>query len=209
MKKYLTEFVGTFLLVLVFLVAGNVPASSAFLPIGYGGLLIALTWSGLEISGAHYNPAISFAAFLRGNIDKIDAIYYILCQLGGALLAAMIGSLLLGAQGVTDLNPHSTPAFAGLLCELIGTFAIAYTWLSTISNRRGNTVVAHGMAMGVVLPGLMYAFSGISVALFNPALALGCILLSVVSGSDWWLYLLGSAMGAAAAATFVMNVGEE
>jgi len=208
MKKYLTESIGAFLLTLVFIVAGNVPGNTQLMPLGYAGLLIALTYSGIGVSGAHYNPAITFAVFLRGKIDKIDTIYYILFQFIGSFFAALIGSLLLGAQGITDLNPHVTPAFTGLLSELIGTFALAYTWLATTKERNGHSVIARGLAIGCLLPGLMYTFSGISRALFNPALALGSMLTGTVSGSDWWLYFLGSAMGAATAATFVAATEE-
>jgi aquaporin Z len=201
MKKYLTEMTGTFLLTLIFMVAGNVPNAMVWMPLGYAGLLAALTLSCMPVSGAHFNPVITFAVFLHRRIDKIDTIYYVVFQCAGAFLATLFGSLMLGAQGVTDLNPHATPAFIGFLSELIGTFALAYVWLATTKDRDGHTMLTHALALFLVLPGLMYAFSGISLAMFNPALAFGNMLLGTISASDWWLYIIGSGMGAAAAAT--------
>ena len=68
MKKYLTEFVGTFFLVLIIGLSNNP------LAIGFG--LTVLVYMGAHISGAHYNPAVSFAMLLRKEINSSDFFKY-------------------------------------------------------------------------------------------------------------------------------------
>ena len=70
MKKYLTEFVGTFFLVLIIGLSNNP------LAIGFG--LTVLVYMGAHISGAHYNPAVSFAMLLRKEINSSNFFKYLL-----------------------------------------------------------------------------------------------------------------------------------
>src|SRR4029079_9755831 len=86
MKKYITEFIGTLFLVLaVGLSGGN--------PLAIGAALMVMIYAGGHISGAHYNPAITLAVYLRGKISLNEALVYMGCQLGGALVAALLVSL--------------------------------------------------------------------------------------------------------------------
>src|SRR5258708_4253160 len=88
MKKYLTEFIGTFFLVLVVALTGN--------PLAIGGVLIAMVYAGGSISGAHYNPAVTFALFLDKKISQQEAFKYIATQMLAGILAAAMFSLLHG-----------------------------------------------------------------------------------------------------------------
>ena len=71
MKKYLTEFVGTFFLVLIIGLSQN--------PIAIGFGLTVLVYMGAHVSGAHYNPAVSFAMLLRKEINSSDFFKYFNC----------------------------------------------------------------------------------------------------------------------------------
>lgn len=197
MKKYITEGIGSFFLTLIFLLTANLPSVYSWMPLAYAAFLIALGTIFYTLSGAHFNPLITFTAFLRGHIDRIDAIYYVLSQVAGALAASLFATLLLSAQGVTDLNPQAVPAFTGLLCELMGAFLVACAWAVGASGHRYN------WRPGAVMPGIMYAFRGISGGFFNPAVALGSMVIGRVGFEDAWLYTLAAAMGAAAATTFL------
>ena len=66
MKKYLTEFIGTFFLVFTIgcAVIGNAPG--VIPPLAIGAALMVMVYAGGHISGAHYNPAVTVALFLRG-----------------------------------------------------------------------------------------------------------------------------------------------
>ena len=81
MKNYITEFIGTFFLVLAIGLTGN--------PIAIGTMLMVMVYMGGHISGAHYNPAVSIAMIFRGLLSIKEAINYILSQLAGAFLAAI------------------------------------------------------------------------------------------------------------------------
>ena len=82
MKKYITEFIGTFFLVAVIcLTNGNFLA-----PIAVGSLLTAIIYMGYPVSGAHYNPATTLAVLILKKISLKDGLIYILIQFlaGGA-----------------------------------------------------------------------------------------------------------------------------
>ena len=67
MKKYLVEFVGTFFLVLTIGSTVMPPSDAgALAPLAIGAVLTAMVYAGAHVSGAHYNPAVTVAVFLRG-----------------------------------------------------------------------------------------------------------------------------------------------
>jgi len=79
MKKYVIEFVGTFLFVLS--IIGIVQDASALIPLYIGIALTTLVYMGGGISGAHYNPTVTLAIFLNKKISSRDALGYIISQL--------------------------------------------------------------------------------------------------------------------------------
>ncbi|MBP9096749.1 MAG: aquaporin, partial [Ignavibacteria bacterium] len=82
MNKYLTEFIGAFFLILVIGMTGN--------PLAIGAILMVMIYMGGNISGGHYNPAVTLGVFMRGKIDAKDMIMYWVFQLLGAIIAAFI-----------------------------------------------------------------------------------------------------------------------
>src|SRR6185436_7498112 len=85
MKKYITEFIGTFFLVLIIGLVGGDTA-----PIAIGSVLMVMIYAGGHISGAHYNPAVTLAVLIRHRISAQEAVIYMICQLAGAAVAAAI-----------------------------------------------------------------------------------------------------------------------
>ncbi len=79
MKKYTIEFIGTFLFVLS--IIGIIYSASALVPVHIGITLAALVYMGGAISGAHYNPAVTFGVLLNKKISSRDALGYIIAQL--------------------------------------------------------------------------------------------------------------------------------
>ena len=95
MKKLFAEFFGTFLL--VFCGCGSAVFAAAFPELGIGFLGVAIAF-GLtvltmayavgHISGAHFNPAVSFGLWAAGRFEGKNLLGYILAQLIGAIVAA-------------------------------------------------------------------------------------------------------------------------
>jgi aquaporin Z len=179
MRKYITELIGTFFLVLVIGVTG--------IPFAIGAVLMVMVYAGGHISGAHYNPAVTIAVFLRKKIDAVDAIYYIVAQIIGAALAALTAHWYVSA----DLSPMDmTDKIArALVGETIGTFALAYVVLN-VATAKGNTGNSfYGLAIGFTVFVMASAFGRASGGAFNPAVAIGLWIMNVVAVKYIWIYL--------------------
>ena len=72
MTKYLVEFIGTFFLVLTIGLA--VANAGQLAPLAIGSVLMVMVYAGGHISGAHYNPAVTLAVFLRGKCPALDVV---------------------------------------------------------------------------------------------------------------------------------------
>src|SRR5690349_3932574 len=90
MQKYLMEFIGTFFLALTIGLAAVAGVAGNLAPIAIGAILMAMIFAGGHISGAHYNPAVTVAAWIRGVCPAKDVVPYIVAQLVGAALAAVV-----------------------------------------------------------------------------------------------------------------------
>ena len=81
MRKYVVEFIGTFFLVLAVCAAVRTQDGFAnFAPLAIGLALIVMIYAGGHLSGAHYNPAVSLAIFIRGKMTFLEMIGYWLVQ---------------------------------------------------------------------------------------------------------------------------------
>src|SRR6266478_755144 len=87
MNRYVTEFVGTFFLVLTIglTVLGGTPLA----PLAIGASLMVMVYVGGHVSGAHYNPAVSLGLVLRGSFAAREYGAYVAAQLLGAIAASL------------------------------------------------------------------------------------------------------------------------
>ena len=201
MKKYTTELIGTFFLVLTIgctvirgAGAGVIP------PLAIGSALMVMVFAGGHISGAHYNPAVTLGVWMRGRCDTKDVVPYMAFQLIGAVLAAMAVKFLRAGEMVTSMNPAVGPA---LVAEFLFTFALVYVVLNVATARgtAGNSF--YGLAIGMTVMAGAFAVGNISGGVFNPAVALGITAMGLSSLSNIWIYLVANfAAGAVAALTF-------
>ncbi len=198
MKKYITEFIGTFFLVLTIgmVVVGG---KGDFAPLAIGSALMVMIFAGGHISGAHYNPAVTLAVLLRGKISVTDAIAYMIVQVSGAVIASVVVMFLLNEK-VPEMAVEMTNSTKGLLAEFLGTFALAYVVLNvaTAKGTTGNSF--YGLAIGFTVLTMAFAFGAVSGGAFNPAVAVGISILKLTSWNSIWVYLLGCFGGAAVAA---------
>ncbi len=198
MRKYITEFIGTFFL--VFTIGMVVIGGKAdFAPLAIGSVLMVMIFAGGHISGGHYNPAVTLAVWLRGKISLRDAIPYIIVQVLGAVIASFAVMYLLNDKVPNDAVEMADTA-KGLLAEFIGTFALAFVVLNvaTAKGTSGNSF--YGLAIGFTVLTMAYALGSISGGAFNPAVAIGISLMKLESWSSIWVYLVGCFAGASLAA---------
>jgi aquaporin Z len=201
MNKYLTEFIGTFFLVLTIgcaVIGGASPA-----PLAIGAALMVMIFAGGHVSGAHYNPAVTLAVWLRGKCDTKDVVPYMVAQVVAAVTAAMAVKFLTAGflanlkTTLKAVNPEVGPAF---LAEFLFTFALAYVVLNvaTAKGTSGNSF--YGLAIGMTVMTGAFAVGGISGGAFNPAVAVGAALMGLIESSKVWLHLVADFAGGAAAA---------
>src|SRR5436190_8754620 len=101
MKKYLTECIGTFFLVLTIGCTVVPGAAGVIPPLAIGAALMVMIFAGGHISGAHFNPAVTLAVFIRGKCDAKDVVPYWIAQLAAGVAAALTATFLVGAPKET------------------------------------------------------------------------------------------------------------
>ena len=203
MNKYLTEFIGTFFLVLT--IGCTVIGGAALPPLAIGAVLMVMIFAGGHISGGHYNPAVTLAVTMRGRCSPADAGPYIGSQLLGAVLAAITTRFLLPAAKVTARDLSQTIPQA-LVAEFLFTFALCYVVLNVATAKGTANNSFYGLAIGFTVLAGAFAVGGISGGAFNPAVAVGISVMGLASWANIWIYLVGNfAAAAAAAAVFKFN----
>jgi aquaporin Z len=203
MNKYIAEFIGTFFLVLTIGCTGVGAGAGVIAPLAIGAALMVMVFAGGHISGGHYNPAVTVGVFIRGKVNGADVGPYMVAQLFGAAIAAVLVTKFLRAGvAVTPISPNVGPA---LLAEFLFTFALVYVVLNaaTAEGTSGNSF--YGLAIGMTVMTGAFAVGDISGGAFNPAVAVGISILGISSWGNLWIYLLAN-FGAAVVAAVVFNL---
>jgi aquaporin Z len=198
MNKYIAEFIGTFFLVLTIGCTGIGAGAGVIAPLAIGAALMVMVYAGGHISGAHYNPAVTVGVFIRGKVNAGDVGRYMVAQLAGAAIAAILVTKFLRAgTAVTAITPHVGPA---LLAEFLFTFALVYVVLNTATAEGTSGNSFYGLAIGMTVMTGAFAVGDISGGAFNPAVALGICILGISSWANIWIYLVANFAAALAAA---------
>jgi aquaporin Z len=197
-RKLIVEFIGTFYLVLTIGMVVIEPGAGSLAPLAIASALMVMVYAGGHISGAHYNPAVSLAVMLRGKATASEMLgYWIVQILGGALAAVIVGQLKGGAQSVVATIP---PTGQALLGEFLFTFALAFVVLNVATTRGTEGNSYYGLAIGFTVLTGAYAVGAISGGAFNPAVAVGLVVMGLVGAKSIWIYLLANLFGGALAA---------
>jgi aquaporin Z len=173
MKKYSIEFIGTFFLLLISALADD--------PIAIGLGLAVLCYIGGHVSGAHYNPAVSIAMVIRGEINKIECSKYIISQVLGAIAASFIYFLI--SDKVFEIQPNDNTTLSQfLIAEFIFTFLLVITilFVATHPKLKGNQF--YGAAIGLSVMASQYSIGEISSSALNPAISIGPALFNLING---------------------------
>jgi aquaporin Z len=208
-QKYLAEVLGTFILVLIGTMAivsvntavgadGGLGLVMATVPLAFGFALLAGLYAFGEVSGGHFNPAVTLAMFVDRRASVSDLIGYWIAQVAGALLGSLTLMWMTNSDAVeATVNGYGgNGAGTGWISEVVLTAIFVMVILQVT---RSSTMSNQGfVAIPLALVAIHYAgipFSGASV---NPARSIGPAL---VSGSDraiseLWVYLLAPLVGA-------------
>ena len=197
MKQIVVECLGTFFLVLVIGLTVIAPGAGSMAPLAIGTMLMVMVYAGGPISGAHYNPAVTLAVWLRGQCRTKDVPAYMGAQVAGAVVAALLVGVLKRGSTIAFMQPDVMPA---LLVETVFTFALAFVVLNvaTVKQTAGNSYF--GLAIGSTVMAAVYAAGGISGGVFNPAVAIGITLMGLSAVGNLWIFLLANLAGGALAA---------
>ena len=195
--RLLTEFVGTFVFLTVIALSG--PAGP-LAPLVIGLALAAMVYMGGHVSGAHYNPAVTFALFLRGVITPPTMGLYWVTQLAAGMLAFWFAFSLTGHSG--GIHPGTGVLwYSAVAAELVFTAALVLVVLNVAATKETAGNSYYGLAIGFTVAAGAFAVGPISGAAFNPAVAFGATagaaLFQHGGWSDLWIYLAGPLLGAA------------
>lgn len=180
-RKYFAELIGTF--GLTFAVLGSMafdwPLAT---PLVAGLTLMLFVYSFGAVSGTHINPAVTIALWVVKKIEVKDAIFYVIFQYLGALLAFYVFSLI--GFTVPVMEALDTPAV--FLGEAIGAFfflmGIAAVVYGKVKDSMSGVMIGGSLLFGVFLASML------SNGIINPAVALGVGSLSLA-------YILGPIVG--------------
>lgn len=199
MKNYVVEFIGTFFLVMVVGLTVIEPNSAgAMAPLAIGATLMVMVYAGGHISGGHYNPAVTLAVWMRGKCDTKDVAPYMIAQILGGIVAALVVGFSKNNPTVTAATPDVARA---VLNELLFTFALCYVVLNTATSKKNAGNSYYGLAIGFTVVVGAYAGGAISGGAYNPAVACGISTMGLSAWTNIWIFLVGNFAGAALAAT--------
>jgi aquaporin Z len=197
LRKLAVECIGTFFLVFTIgMVVLEPGAAGGLAPLAIGSALMVMIFAGGHVSGAHYNPAVSLAVFLRGKSTAQEMLTYWVAQIIGAAVAAAIVLFLKGAPA----SAGSIDVVKALVAEFLFTFALCYVVLNvaTAKGTSGNSF--YGLAIGFTVLTGAFAVGSVSGGAFNPAVAIGVTIMGLANPANIWVYLVGNLAGGAAAA---------
>ncbi|HWM64317.1 MAG TPA: aquaporin [Solirubrobacterales bacterium] len=224
LAAYLAELIGTFLLVffvvsvvVLFVATGNqAQFGSDFSVVGlvHAFLLFGLIVMFGVVSGGHFNPAVTLAAMAIRRIAPVDGLIYMLAQLSGGVLGALLAKGLLVDEGratnyaAAQVSGLLAGNFQGMIVEGIGTFCLVLVILAAVFSKKSFKEWAP-LAIGTTLGFLVMVGGPLTGGSFNPARWFGPALVA----NEWggvWPYLLGPILGsllAAAVFKFVLEPG--
>jgi aquaporin NIP len=212
MKRYLSEFLGTFALVfagtgaIVINHASNGAITHPGIALTFGLVVLAMVYTFGDISGAHLNPAVTTAFAMARRFAWRDVPPYVLAQVLGAFAASGLLRALFPTDGKLGATLPAGSAEQSFILETVLTFLLMLVILSVSTGAKEKGITA-GIAVGAVIA-LEAMFAGpICGASMNPARSLSP---AIVSGhlEHLWIYFAGPELGALLAVPACCGVRE-
>lgn len=221
MKKYVSEFIGTLILVLFGCGTAVVTQDIVAIALAFGLSIVILYYIIGNISGCHVNPAVSFALLLEKKISLKDFLFYVIAQILGALAGSFIlysilsssGNLVdsLGANGYGENSAMGISQIQAFIVEIILTFVFILTILKVTSNEKLSKL--GGFIIGLSLTFVHILGINLTGTSVNPARSLAP---AIIMGGDAikqvWVFIFAPLVGAALAVLFdkfVLNRDED
>ncbi|XP_072953908.1 probable aquaporin TIP1-1 [Typha angustifolia] len=210
LKAALAEFIST----LIFVFAGQgsgmafskLTSGGATTPAGLiaaalahaFGLFVAVS-VGANISGGHVNPAVTFGAFVGGNITLLRGILYWIAQLLGSVVACLLLRFSTGGLATGTFTLSGVSVWEALVLEIVMTFGLVYTVYATaVDPKKGSLGTIAPIAIGFIVGANILVGGAFSGASMNPAVSFGPALVSW-SWTYQWVYWVGPLIGGALA----------
>lgn len=225
MRKYVAEFIGTMVLVIMgcgtAMLAGCDAAGGCgyvLTALAFGLTIVGMAYCVGNISGCHINPAVSLGVLLSGGMTTKDFIGYVISQCLGAVAGSAILAAIFGLGGVTDMTGgfgsnglagvNGSPV-AGLLVEIVLTFIFVMTILG-VTSKKANHGSFGGIVIGFTLTLVHILGIGLTGTSVNPARSLGPALFAGGAAlSSLWVFIVGPLVGAAIAAVVYKALEKE
>lgn len=225
MKRYISELIGTMVLVL-FGCGSAAIAGSALGNLGiamaFGLSIVAMAYVIGDISGCHINPAVSIGMWIDGRMDAKDLIMYILFQcigaiIGIALLVAIINSAPglggylttgLGQNGFGSASSVGLDVVGAIIVEIILTFVFVFTVLG-VTKKTENAAIA-GIVIGLTLAFVHIMGIPLTGTSVNPARSLApALFMGGLALKQVWVFILAPIVGAVIAGLLYKGLASE
>ncbi|MBQ1507650.1 MAG: aquaporin [Ruminococcus sp.] len=230
-KKYIAEFIGTAVLVILgcgtaMLVGCDAANGSGYLltALAFGLVIVGMAYCVGNISGCHINPAVSIGVLVSGGMTVADFIGYIISQCLGAFAGAGVLALIFNLGGVQDmtggfgsngLDGVNGNVGAGLIVEIVLTFIFVLTILGVTSKKAGHGSFG-GLVIGLTLTLVHILGIGLTGTSVNPARSFGPAVVAAINGNaaplgSLWVFIVAPLVGGVLAAIVykVLESGKE
>ena len=225
MKRYISELIGTMVLVLFgcgsAAIAGSILGNLG-IAMAFGLSIVAMAYVIGDVSGCHINPAVSIGMWIDGRMEAKDMIMYIIFQcigaiIGIALLAAIINSAPdlggylttgLGQNGFGEASLVGLNVVGAIIVEIILTFVFVFTVLG-VTKKAENATVA-GIVIGLTLAFVHIMGIPLTGTSVNPARSLApALCLGGQALQQVWVFILAPIVGAVIAGLLFKGLGSQ
>lgn len=223
-KKFVSELLGTFLLVFLgttaYALLGSTGLGSTYstvagiigIAMAFGLAMTFVYYMFSSISGAHVNPAVSIAMYFNGEITLVELLIYIVAQLVGALGASgllvgilkcipsvSITTLGIGQNGYSSLSMIALDVKGAIIVEAVLTFMFVLVYLHVVNDVRLEKV--SGLLIGLALTLVTMIGVPFTGASINPARSFGPAVVMKILGkgtalNQLWVFVLAPLIGA-------------
>lgn len=228
-KKYVAEFIGTCVLVLLgcgtaMLVGCDAASGGGYIltALAFGLVIVGMAYCVGNVSGCHINPAVSIAMLVSKKLSGKDFVGYVIAQCLGALAGAALLAAIFGMGGVTDmtggfgsngLGGVNGSVGAGLLVEVLLTFIFVLTILGVTDSKAGHGSFG-GLIIGLTLTLVHILGIGLTGTSVNPARSIGPAVVAAINGNSApiacvWVFIVAPLAGGVLAALVYKYLASE